>query len=35
LKALRLDALAAAWRAQQQDPALTAVPFDAGKLGGG
>src|SRR5881409_886482 len=28
LKALRLDALAAAWLAQQQDPALTAVPFD-------
>src|SRR5207249_7754868 len=28
LKALRLDALAAAWLAQQQDPALAAVPFD-------
>src|SRR5438132_5918097 len=28
LKALRLDAFAAAWRAQQQDPALAAVPFD-------
>ena len=28
LKALRLDAFAAAWQAQQQDPALTAVPFD-------
>src|SRR2546427_6591361 len=28
LKALRLDAFAAAWLAQQQDPALTAVPFD-------
>ena len=28
LKALRLDAFATAWQAQQQDPALTAVPFD-------
>jgi len=28
LKALRLDAFAAAWLAQQQDPALAAVPFD-------
>ena len=28
LQALRLDAFAAAWRAQQQDPALAAVPFD-------
>src|SRR2546428_5946482 len=28
LKALRLDALAAAWLTQQQDPALAAVPFD-------
>jgi len=28
LKALRLDALATAWQAQQQDPALNAVPFD-------
>ena len=28
LKALRLDTLAAAWHAQQQDPALAAVPFD-------
>lgn len=28
LKALRLDALATAWQAQQQDPALSAVPFD-------
>jgi DNA replication protein DnaC len=28
LKALRLDAFAAAWVAQQQDPALGAVPFD-------
>src|SRR5213594_801430 len=28
LKVLRLDALAAAWCAQQQDPALAAVPFD-------
>src|SRR2546428_9366878 len=28
LKALRRDALAAAWLAQQQDPALAAVPFD-------
>src|SRR5262249_61765585 len=28
LKALRLDAFAAAWQAQQQDPALAAVPFD-------
>src|SRR5207244_2104654 len=28
LKALRLDAFAAAWLTQQQDPALTAVPFD-------
>ena len=28
LKALRLDALAAAWCAQQQDPALGTVPFD-------
>jgi DNA replication protein DnaC len=28
LKALRLDAFAAAWVAQQQDPALGGVPFD-------
>src|SRR2546421_1511956 len=28
LKALRLDAFAAAWLTQQQDPALAAVPFD-------
>ena len=28
LKALRLEALATAWQAQQQDPALSAVPFD-------
>jgi DNA replication protein DnaC len=28
LKALRLDAFAAAWLAQQQDPALATVPFD-------
>jgi IstB-like ATP binding protein len=28
LKALRLDAFAAAWLAQQQDPALAAIPFD-------
>src|SRR3989442_11150920 len=28
LKALRLDAFAAAWLAQQQDSALAAVPFD-------
>jgi hypothetical protein len=28
LKALRLDALATAWQAQQQHPALSAVPFD-------
>jgi len=28
LKALRLDAFAAAWQAQQQDPPLSAVPFD-------
>src|SRR6266481_2892310 len=28
LKTLRLDAFAAAWLAQQQDPALGAVPFD-------
>src|SRR5206468_8558377 len=28
LKALRLDAFATAWLAQQQDPALAAVPFD-------
>ena len=28
LKALRLDALAATWRAQHQDPALATVPFD-------
>src|SRR5205085_9033968 len=28
LKALRLDAFATAWQAQQQDPALSAVTFD-------
>ena len=28
LKALRLDAFATAWQAQQQDPALSAVAFD-------
>src|SRR3989442_3791221 len=28
LKTLRLDAFAAAWLTQQQDPALAAVPFD-------
>jgi DNA replication protein DnaC len=28
LKALRLDAFAAAWLAQQQDPTLATVPFD-------
>jgi IstB-like ATP binding protein len=28
LKALRLDAFAAAWLVQQQDPALATVPFD-------
>src|SRR5437899_2365517 len=28
LQALRLAAFATAWQAQQQDPALTAVPFD-------
>lgn len=28
LRALRLDGFAAAWQAQQQDPALTAIPFD-------
>jgi DNA replication protein DnaC len=28
LKALRLDAFATAWQAQQHDPTLTAVPFD-------
>ena len=32
LKALRLDAFAAAWLAQQQDPALAAVPFDERRL---
>jgi len=28
LKALKLDALAAAWAAQQQDPSLTPLSFD-------
>ena len=28
LQALRFEAFAAAWLAQQQDPALAAVPFD-------